>query len=116
MTRAFIAIISLSLVVSACASTGLTRPPNRAAVVMKISNTEGYICMGVGEVWTGDRVALYRNKCVVPTSRNKLPPQPACQRVKLGEGRVVDTLNEHYSVVRVDPGIEFDEGATVEKL
>jgi hypothetical protein len=37
-------------------------------------------------------------------------------QVKLGEGRVVRTLNEHYSVVEVDPGVEFEEGATVEKL
>jgi hypothetical protein len=39
-----------------------------------------------------------------------------CNRVRLGEGQVVRTLNEHYSVVEIDPGVEFEEGVTVEKL
>ena len=42
--------------------------------------------------------------------------EPSCRQVKLGEGRVARTLSEHYSVVEVDPGVEFKEGATVEKF
>jgi hypothetical protein len=29
---------------------------------------------------------------------------------------VVRPLDEHYSVVEIDPGVEFEEGAIVEKL
>jgi hypothetical protein len=104
------------------ASAGCTPAVHRGSVVMKIDEREAHICMGTGEVKAGDRVALFKNDCSrIPLQAkgrpgSGSPSEPGCRQVKLGEGRVVRTLNEHYSVVEVDPGVVFEEGATVEKL
>ena len=86
---------------------------------MNIDAREAHVCMGIGEVKAGDRVALFRNECTRPPLQSKASRaglEPSCRQVKLGEGRVARTLSEHYSVVEVDPGVEFKEGATVEKF
>ena len=82
---------------------------------MKVGEAEGHVCMGVGEVEPGDRVALYRNECSRPVKAGKYPSSASCEKVKIGEGRVTETINEHYSVIRADPGVMFDEGTIVEK-
>jgi hypothetical protein len=105
--------------VALMAVVGCTPATHRGSVAMKVSEQEAHVCMGVGEVKAGDRVALYRDNC----DRSGLPSKGVsgfsevkCNRVRLGEGQVVRTLNEHYSVVEIDPGVEFEEGVTVEKL
>ncbi|WP_126726217.1 hypothetical protein [Tautonia sociabilis] len=82
---------------------------------MKLDETEGHICMGAGEVKPGDRVTLFKNQCTGPTPGKKVV-SPACKRQQLGGGEVIRTLNEHYSVIRVDPGVQFEVGTMVEKL
>lgn len=89
--------------------------PNRAAVVMKINETEGHICMGAGEVKPGDRVVLYEHNCERSPGNPKRFPE-SCGKVKVGQGEVLRSLNEHYSVIRVESGVPFKEGTTVEKL
>ncbi|MFO0890933.1 MAG: hypothetical protein U0790_17540 [Isosphaeraceae bacterium] len=104
------------------AAAGCTPAAHRGSVAMKINEQEAHVCMGTGEVKAGDRVALFKNECSRPPLQAKSNPgvgrpvEAGCRQVKLGEGRVVRTLNEHYSVVEVDPGVTFEEGATVEKL
>jgi hypothetical protein len=99
------------------AVTGCAVTPHRGSVAMKLNAREAHACIGKGEVVAGDRVVLYRNECTgAVLSQAKPPAGGSCRRVKLGEGRVVRPLNEHYSVIEVDPGIDFDEGAIVEKL
>ena len=99
---------------SACAASA-PRVPNRAAVVIKLNESEGHICMGIGEVSPGDRVTLYKNQCTRPTGSKQNVATVMCKKMLLGEGEVVRALNEHYSVLRVDPGVEFEEGTMVEK-
>lgn len=71
--------------------------------------------MGAGEVVPGDRVALYKNECRRPARVGKSVPPISCEKIKVGEGRVSRIINEHYSVIQVEPGVAFDEGTIVEK-
>jgi hypothetical protein len=82
----------------------------RHTVVMKVSDREAHICMGENEVQVGDRVKLYRVRCL-----GKAGDVRGCPREEIGEGVVVKRLNAHYSVVRVPPGVPFEEGTRVEK-
>ena len=100
------ALIGLLLV--GCAHTTM-----RGSVAMKTSDDEAHVCLGDREVKAGDRVALYRNVC--SSGREKADSSP-CEKKRLGEGTVERTLNQHYSVVKVDPGVSFEEGTLVEKL
>lgn len=86
---------------------------------MKVSEDEAHVCLGRGEVEEGDKVALFRNDC----SRGKSPgfgkgttAFRSCEKIKIGEGTVTKVLNEHYSVVKISPGVRFEEGTIVEKL
>lgn len=80
---------------------------------MKGDDNEAHVCLGDKEVKAGDRVTLFRNQC--NRSGGKVAASDACHRVKVGGGEVTRTLNEHYSVVKVDPGVAFEEGTIVEK-
>jgi len=92
----------------------------RGSIVMKVSDTDAHVCMGVGEVAAGDRVRLYRNICTNPKGATAkvdlLAPGGICTREKVTDGEVAQVLNEHYSVVRFASGTAFREGDTVEKV
>jgi hypothetical protein len=62
----------------------------RGSVAMKFNDHEAHVCLGDTEVKAGDKV-------------------------KIGEGTILQTLNEHYSVMKVDPQVAFEEGTIVEK-
>ena len=86
---------------------------------MKGSDQEAHVCLGDGEVKAGDKVALFKNVCTGGSggpARVGETSGGGCTKVKLGEGVVERTLNEHYSVVKVDSGVPFEEGTIVEKL
>lgn len=101
-------LITLILVSSGCAHQQM-----RGSVVMKISDDEAHVCLGDHEVFAGDRVVLFKNVC---SKGGKARDSSAgCEKVKLGNGIVARVLNEHYSVIKVDEGVEFEEGAIVEK-
>jgi len=87
----------------------------RGSVAMKVNSREAHICMGNGEVQAGDKVALYTNACTSSVA-GKEESQGSCKKIKLGEGIVSRTLNEHYSVIEVNKGVKFKEGSIVEKL
>jgi hypothetical protein len=116
MERKSILTLTLAMALSACAGA------NRGSVAMKINDREAHICMGSNGVRAGDRVALFRNECGGHSARSRhnlrrrCLGDSVCRRIKFGEGRVVRLLNEHCSVVEVDPGVEFQKGAIVEKL
>jgi hypothetical protein len=90
----------------------------RGSVAMKASDTEAHVCMGEQEVKAGDKVVLFKNVCSSPKASGKAVEGgrfDGCKKVRLGDGVVERTLNEHYSVVKVAPGVQFAEGAIVEK-
>ncbi len=88
----------------------------RGSVAMKTSDNEAHVCMGKGEVKEGDRVTLFKNVCVGKDGGVRNSGGVNCQKKELGKGVVQEVLNEHYSVVKFDPGIQFEEGTFVEKL
>lgn len=101
-------LITLMLVSSGCAHHQM-----RGSVVMKINGDEAHVCLGDFEVFAGDRVVLYKNVCSKGgKDRNA---SVSCEKIKLGNGRVERVLNEHYSLIKVDDGVEFEEGDIVEK-
>jgi hypothetical protein len=88
----------------------------RGSVAMKVSPQEAHVCLGKNEVKVGDRVVAFRNEC---------KPKPGleaserggviCGLQRLGGGTVVSLLNDHYSTVKFDKGVKFEEGTVVEK-
>ena len=88
----------------------------RGSVAMKTSDNEAHVCLGKGEVKAGDRVALFRNVCAGKGGGIRGGGGGgSCEKRELGKGTVQEVLNEHYSVVKFDPGIQFEEGTFVEK-
>jgi hypothetical protein len=87
----------------------------RGSVAMKSNDNEAHVCLGDNEVKAGDKVVLFKNVCAAARGGGKSGPNGTCEKVKLGEGTVERTLNEHYSVVKVNPGVPFEEGTVVEK-
>ena len=108
----FLPLAALALMLAGCAH-GLMR----GSVAMKVSDTEAHVCMDNTEAKVGDRVTLYKNNC--PTTgggaRSGLGAGGRCEKVELGQGSVTEILNQHYSVVKFDPGVPFEEGTFVEK-
>lgn len=104
-----------TLLVSSCASH--QHATMRGSVVMKTGADTAHVCLGDNEVKTDDRVIAFKNVCtnnnVDRTTRSHL--SVACKKEKIGEGSVVNILNEHYSEVKFDAGVPFTEGTIVEK-
>lgn len=110
MNRIMMAVLGGVVLLSGCAA----HSTMRGSVAMKASDTEAHVCLGNSEVKPGDKVALFRNECTGTGGREGRGR--SCQKVRLGTGEVTRLLNEHYSVVKVDSGVKFEEGAIVERL
>lgn len=94
---------------------------NRGSVVVKHGASEADVCLGDKEVKIGDRMAIYRHDCknknLNAAAADRGPRTTrSCQKVKVGEGEIVQVLDEHYSTMRADSGISLVEGLSVEKL
>jgi hypothetical protein len=110
-TAVNIGVLLLSLFSFSCAHSVM-----RGSVAMKISDSEAHVCLGEGEVKIGDRVKLYRNVCKQELSAGKSAVgATSCRKAAVGMGTVEKILNEHYSVVKFEDGVKFEEGAFVEK-
>lgn len=107
-----VSVLGLVTIGMACSHS----PHTRGSVALKENNQEAHVCLGDKEVKAGDRVALFKNQCTGTSSGKSGNDGPVCKKVKLGEGVVTKTLNEHYSNIRVDSGVSFDEGTIVEKM
>lgn len=109
---------TLSAVLLSASLFGCAHSTMRGSVAMKGDDQEAHVCLGNGEVKAGDKVALFKNVCTGGKGGGKGGDRitGGCIKTKLGEGTVERTLNEHYSVVKVDPGVQFEEGSIVEKL
>lgn len=110
MKLASLASITLFLL-SACAHT------QRATVAMKVNESEAHVGLGSGEVKPGDRIALFKNKCERPLGgiHQGVHNDPVCRKVEIGEGQITEVLNSQFSIARINPGVDFDEGTVVEK-
>lgn len=86
----------------------------RGSVALKHSDSEADVCLGSSEVKSGDRLGLYEHNCVSQGSGRQ--KRTSCTKTKVGEGEVIQVLNDHYSTMKVAPQVEFEEGTLVEKL
>ena len=100
-------VIASALFVTACAG---RHAAMHGQVVMKINSTEAHVCLASGEVAVNDRVELYKQVC---TNAGK---RAVCTDRVIGEGTVVQLLDDHYSVVDFPAGTQFEEGYRVTKL
>jgi hypothetical protein len=93
-----------------CALNARRRPPQQVLVIAEDDPTLDSAYATCSSSRAPSRLT---SGVVVTSTPRRRSPSAALQT---GKGRVVRTLNEHYSVVEVDPGVEFEERATVEKL
>lgn len=98
----------------------------RGSVVKKEGDNEAQVCLGKHEVKEGDRVLLFNTKCepLPPTGAprsntfrgsQRLVGLDVCEKVRVGEGTVTRLLDEHMSLIKVAPGVNFERGTIVEK-
>lgn len=88
----------------------------RGSVAMKANNREAHVCLGENEVKVGDRVAAYRNECKQAIDLGERGSRGvSCKLERIGGGKVVSLLNDHYSTVEFDEGVPFNEGTVVQK-
>ena len=89
----------------------------RAPVAMKINDTEAHVCVGKEEVKVGDKFIAYKNECT--PGRGKVAAESGtelCKKVKLGDAKIEKLLNEHYALLKFEPGVKFDERSFVESV
>lgn len=90
---------------------------HRGEVAMKANAREAHIGLGSDEVKPGDKVVFYNEECrrggFGRTSSS--PGINECRDVTIGKGTVTRNLGKDYSVVKVEPGVEFKEGTKVKK-
>ena len=109
-----LAPLTLLFVLTSCAN----HSTMRGSVVMKVNEREAHVCLGNGEVKVGDPIEAFVNDCkssFAGESRNGGPSGVKCVKKKIGEGSVMKTLNDHYSIVQFNEGVNFTEGTIVEK-
>ncbi len=109
--------LSFVFALIAVSMNGCTHSLMRGSVAMKVSDQEGYVCLGDNDLKVGDKVAIFRQDCTTPhTGRPVSVYTPYCKKIKLGSGEVTSLINEHYSVVRAPTNIVLQEGMIIEKL
>jgi hypothetical protein len=105
-------LVQIGSVAGLMALVGCAHGTMRGSVAMKASEDEAHVCLGDNEVKTGDTVSFFKSVCA---RSGKGESGGNCRKEKLGEGIIERTLNHHYSVAKVNPGVTFEEGTIVEK-
>lgn len=108
-------IITIVLGALSLLSSCSTHSTMRGSVAMKISENEAHVCLGNNEVKVGDKVHVYKNNCTKGFSSETSKAQTICKKELIGHGEVTSLINEHYSVVKFDDGVNFIEGTIIEK-
>lgn len=104
-------LLTAAMALSDCAHS------QKGTVTMKVSDEEAHVGLGANDVHPGDRIEIY-GPCLSPKQRWANPDSVelgGCNRAKLGEATIARVLNKDYSIVKVDPGVHFDEGALIRK-
>jgi hypothetical protein len=104
-------LIAVCLLLAASACSTMT---HRGVVAMKISSDQAHVGAGKNDLSVGDHVELYKNICRATNNKNA-DFDSACVKKLLGHGTVTSLINDDYSVVKFDQGVEFSEGDMIEK-
>lgn len=103
-------LLGLLLAITAC----IHNPHIRGSVVLKHSATEADVCLGSDEVKPGDKVTLFKSECrELPTAQDR--NRSVCNKIMVGNGKIITNIDKHYSMMQVDPELTIDEGMIVEK-
>ena len=84
----------------------------RGSVAMKVSDKEAHVSLGKDDVKMGDILTLFKNECNTHSGGDSTL---ICNKVRLGSAEVSQPINEEYSIIQVEPGVQFNEGTIVEK-
>lgn len=96
-------IALVALLVNACAPTY-----HRGTVAMIVNESEVHVGLGKGEVKVGDDLIIYQGTC----TRLR---RHFCSMFVLGEAKVTEVLDDHYSVAKLVTSLGIHEGDVVEK-
>ena len=106
-------VLALATLAATAGLTGCAHFIMRGSIAEVEGKDEAQVCLGDHEVKVGDRVALFKMVCRGWATGKA--SAPACSKERVGEGTVTRTLNEHMSIIKVDPNVPFKEGTIVEK-
>lgn len=99
---------------------GCAHSHQRGSVVFVDSPSEGHICMGKSEVTPGDRVSFFKTECSSASAMGEegrsRGARTTCKKISIGEGRVVDVSDDHFSRVKAGEGVTLSAGYIVEKV
>lgn len=110
--------------------TGCAHTFMRGSVAEKINLNKAVVCLGDNDVKVGDTVKFQRSIC----SWTKFPSNPGiheitevgstvehtgegqyrCELINLGSGKVIDLVNDHFSIVETNGSFVFDESTQIE--
>lgn len=100
-------IASVLLLTMINVSTG-AQAATPAVITVKINHALVEVNLGDRDVSVGDRVAVYKKTC--PGGRGQI-----CTKERVGAGTVARVLDDQYSEVNLDPGVQVREGYTIER-
>lgn len=114
-TKFALALICISIF-EGCA----THTKMRGTVAMKVGPHEAHVCLGDNEVKIGDKLLAFKNNCSYAPNNllgksEKSGLRTTCKKEIVGKGEVIGLINEHYSLVKFDDSVIFNEGTVVEK-
>lgn len=119
-----ILLLTSFFLLSSCAHTFM-----RGTVAKKISKKKAIICLGNNEVKIGDIVKFERSECSWTQPNNITMHeqstsggyvdhtgygQAQCELIYLGRGKIIDLVNDHYSIVKINSDFQFNESTQVE--
>ena len=90
----------------------------RGTVVLKDSPKEGHVCIEHDKIAPGDTVKVFKNKCKttsVSTGRHGSRSKTSCEKQLVGEGRIIESSNEHFAKIEALGDLNLEEGFIVEK-
>ena len=109
----------MRLAIVCCTGIGLSscaQTSKKGSVAMKVSGDEVHVKLGDKEVKAGDSVTLYEKQCREPNGLDSgVGMEPTCKKKITGGGKVIQTLSDEFSVVKVSPGSTLSKRTFAEK-
>lgn len=98
---------------------GCTPSAHRGSVAMKLDDGLAHMCLGADEVKPGDSIKVLRNICTnnsTPNSKGAIRTKGVqCELKLIGQGKITEILNNHYSVATIEAQGGYQEGDIVER-
>ncbi len=125
MIKKITSYIFILTLLSSCAHTFM-----RGTVAKKLDSDKAIICLGKNEVKLGQKIEFFQTLCSGSASNSaglsgsfesglapvgdKGSQTPSCSHHSIGNGKVIELINDHYSKVQTFDKIDFKEGTLVQ--